>query len=250
MLKEERMRRMLELLDQRGRMTVEEIGQTFYVSLPTIYRDLREMGRRSLIVHERGKIWRTQERSVTTPLEFRGEIHVQEKVRIAAAAAQLIRDDSVIFIDASTTASHLVEYLESFQNLTVLTNGLVTAMLLKQAGIRTYCVGGMLVENSLAVGGRISTDLIDRFEIDIMFFSAHGVSNRGIIVDPSEEETSLRRYMLKKAGICVFLCDRSKFGRSSLFTTAPLSEVDYLVTDEPTAAENITVKGSVIVVGE
>ena len=246
MLKEERIRRILDLLDRQGCVSVEEISRTFFVSQPTIYRDVREMVRRSLVVHEQGRIRRTQEWSVTTPLEFRGEVHVEEKERIARAAAGLVREGSVIFLDASTTASHLVSYLKEIEGVTVLTNGLVTAMRLKQAGVRTFCVGGILVDNSLAVGGSLSASLIDRFEIDTIFFSALGVTEKGMIVDPSEEETSLRRYLLRRVDTSVFLCDASKFGRSSLFTTVPLREVDYLVTDGPVDKEYIRVRKEII----
>ena len=40
-MKEKRMRRILEFVAQQGSVTAEQIRQEFFVSLPTIYRDLR-----------------------------------------------------------------------------------------------------------------------------------------------------------------------------------------------------------------
>jgi len=245
MLKEERLRRMLGILDEQGMITAEELSRMFYVSLPTIYRDLRELARRRQIVHSEGRIQRVQDQTVAAPLDYRRSIHTEEKAAIAREAVQLIAPGSSIFIDASSTAAHLIDYLKPEDDLTVLTNGIVTAMLLKQAGIRVFCVGGALIENSFAVGGRIGTEMINRFSIDTMLFSAHGVNQQGIIIDPSEEETSLRRHILKRTKASVFLCDGSKFGRSSTFNIAPLQEVDYLVTDS-LEAWNAPVKRRVI----
>lgn len=247
MPKESRLQDILNILDEHSPITAEQLSQNLFTSLPTIYRDLRELSRRKLIVHNRGLVQRAQPQTVTTPLDFRRAIQAREKAAIARAAAELIQPGSTVFIDASTTASYLIPELEGL-DITVLTNGLVTAMLLKRAGIRTYCLGGGLVENSLAVSGQSTIELVRRFRIDTMLFSAYGISPSGMIVDPSEGELSLRRYILKHTGVSVLLCDRSKFGKTSLFNMAPLQDVDYLVTDAAPTAEEAPVRRQVITV--
>lgn len=247
MPKESRLQDILNILDEHSPITAEQLSQNLFTSLPTIYRDLRELSRRKLIVHNRGLVQRAQPQTVTTPLDFRRAIQAREKAAIAKAAAELIQPGSTVFIDASTTASYLIPELEGL-DITVLTNGLVTAMLLKRAGIRTYCLGGGLVENSLAVSGQSTIELVRRFRIDTMLFSAYGISPSGMIVDPSEGELSLRRYILKHTGVSVLLCDRSKFGKTSLFNMAPLQDVDYLVTDAAPTPEEAPVRRQVITV--
>jgi len=248
MAKETRLQDILNILDEHSPVTAEQLSRDLFTSLPTIYRDLRELSRRRLIIHAGGYIQRAQPQVVTTPLDFRRAIQAEEKAAIAKAAAGLIRPDSTIFVDASTTASYLVPELALIPNLTVLTNGLVTAMLLKRAGLQTYCLGGGLVEYSLAVVGQSPIELVRRFRIDTMLFSAYGVSPSGRIVDPSEGELSLRRYVLRHTETSVLLCDHSKFGKTSLFNMASLADVDYLVTDAPPAPEQSGVRRQVIVV--
>lgn len=247
MRKDARLQQILDLLDQRGCITAEYLSQVFFVSLPTIYRDLRELSRRNLILHNHGMVQRTHTQTVTTPFDFRREVNAPAKAAIAKAAAALIHDHSTILIDASTTASYLIEELRRFRDLTVLTNGLVTAMLLTRAGIRTCCLGGAPVDNSLAVGGPQAMDLLRNFHVDMMLFSAYGVNRNGVIVDPSEAEVGLRRYALQNT-TSVLLCDRSKFGRSSIFQVAPLTEIDYLVTDAPLTQSEAPVRRRIITV--
>ena len=83
------------------------------------------------------------------------------------------------------------------------------------------------------MGGSLAIEAASNFNIDIMFFSAYGINDKGMIVDTSEGETELRHYILNNAATSVFLCDSSKFGRSAVYNIAPLSAVSYLITDAP-----------------
>lgn len=246
MSKEERLQKILRYLDSNESATVKELSGALYASLPTVYRDLRELTRRNLVHHADGCIRRNEEQTVTTPLHHRITAHAAEKARIAAAATQLLRDDMVLYLDSSTTVSFLIENMQRFSGLTVLTNGLTTAMLLRQAGIETICVGGALAENSLAGCGRIACDTVEHYPIDGAFFSAYAVSDRGLITDPSEHEAALARRVIHQAGFAVLMCDHSKFGKTSLFHTAPLEDLDYLVTDTLPEGMAVQVKQAVI----
>ena len=75
---------------------------------------------------------------------------------------------------------------------------------------------------------------------------ADAVSEKGMIIDPSEEETALRRYILRRSDVSVLLCDKSKFGKTSLFNVAPLSDIDYLVTDACLSYKEAPVKRKII----
>ena len=248
MQREERLRSMLELLRSEGFATVEELSRKFYISLPTAYRDLRELEREKLIIRSGGGAIPVMAEKAHLPLDFRQIMNVSAKVRIGQGAAAFLEPGSVVFLDASSTVASMVPFMDPKLDLTVLTNGLLTAVQLREVGIRTYCVGGRLVDNSVAVCGKLACDVIDQFAIQKLFFSAFGVDGRGVIVDMSETESSLRRYILNMPVTSVFLCDHSKFGRSSVFHTTPLEMVDYVVTDAPLPPESPRPRREVLVV--
>lgn len=246
MTREKRLEKILIYLNDHDSATIEELCRVAQASVPTVYRDLQELSRRDLVARSVGVVRHSREGAVTTPAYRRRMDHVPEKARIARAALRLVHDDMTLFLDASTTASFLVEGLRKFRGLTVITNGLPTAMRLTRAGIPAVCVGGALTKNSLAVGGRIACDSIARFSIDLAFFSAYGITHDGKIADPSEYETALRRFVLKRARESALLCDHSKFGRSSIFHIAALRDIDYLVTDVPRTKEQAPVKKKIL----
>ena len=231
MLRDERLQDILEVLRVRGFVTGKDLSRKFYISLPTVYRDLRELERQGLIIRNGGGVIPVKEGKAHPPLNLRQVVNVDAKDAIGRCAARLLRPGCTAFLDASSTVASMVGYLDPAWNVTVLTNGLMTAMQLQAAGIRTCCVGGALIDNSVAVCGRIAEETVDRFSVDIFFFSAYGVDHRGDIVDMSGAESAFRRRLFQKPATSVFLCDASKFGKRSIFRVVPLGAVDYVISD-------------------
>lgn len=249
MLKEERLQKLLDLLEEREFCTVDYLSEQLSVSMPTIRRDLNELVNRNLIIRSHGGAMHIPRDDVTSPVDFRKTTHYREKVSLARAAVNLIPSNAVIFIDASTTAGAIAENLKGRQDLIIITNSLMTAAYLKNLGVRTYCLGGEVIGSSSAVGGSLALETAANFNVDFMFFSAYGINSRGMIVDTSEEETELRIALLKNAKTSVFLCDNSKFDKSALFNIVSLSEVDYLVTNGPVPAHYPHAKTETIIAG-
>ena len=247
MLREERLQAMLRILSEQEFLTVEELSTRLMVSHPTIRRDLADLAQWRLIVRSHGGAMRAPDEKVTAPLDFRRSIHAREKSLISREAAKLIRSNTVIYLDASTTAAYITEYLRPQQQVTVVTNGLMTAVRLQSKGIRTYCLGGEIVGSSLASGGPIALDSARNFNVDLMFFSSYGINARGDIVDTSESETMLRRSILRSAAASVFLCDSSKFGKQSIYNCVSLGDVDYFVTDAQPPKEYPGVRKDLII---
>lgn len=246
--REERLQALLHAIKDHGCLNAKQLSSMFYISLPTVYRDLRELSRQKLIVHREGLYKVTQDKTVTVSLNARYNSQKARKEKIASAALSLLQDDSVLFFDASTTVSCIASLLSDFHGLTVLTNGLATAMQLDQNGIKTYFLGGQVLENSMAVGGRIAMETLEHFEVDFFLFSAYGLTTQGMIVDTSEREAALRRHLLSRASTSMFLCDSSKIGKRSIYNVAPLARIDYMITDRELPAGDLHTRKRIIIV--
>lgn len=248
MLKEERFQMLLKILEEQEFCTVEYLSRQLNVSMPTIRRDLTELVNRNLIIRSHGGAMHIPWEDVTSPVDFRKTTHYREKVSLARAAAKLIPSNAVVFIDASTTAGSITEQLKGRQDLIIITNSLITAAYLRNLGIRTYCLGGEVIGSSAAVGGALAIETAANFNIDVMFFSATGVTDRGAIVDTSEDETELRSELLKNTATSIFLCDGSKYGKSAPYNIASLADVSYLITNVPPPAHYPRPRKDILVV--
>ena len=156
---------------------------------------------------------------------------IVQKAEIARKAAAMIEDGDVVFLDASTTALHMAKHLTDKHYITVITNSIQLPALLRGSNIPIYSTGGRLIPNSLAFGGPVAEQSIQHFHIDKFFFSSCALTDDGQILDFSEEETMLRKVLLKHADLSIFLCDSSKLGKNAVFHVANLSDVDMVICD-------------------
>lgn len=232
-MKEERYQKILDILEDEKYVTVEDLSERLFVSMPTIRRDLNEMQKIGLITRNHGGAMRRQVDTLGQPIVFRTGVNAQEKLRLAKAAATLLHDDCVIFLDESTTTLHIIDHIPMYRNVTVVTNSMNVLTLLNKYKIPSYCTGGQFSADTMSFVGSIAEEMVQRFGIDIMFFSSSAISDQGCILDYCEEANDLRRKVLSLADKKVFLCDSSKFGKRAAFSLCPLSEVDHIVINAP-----------------
>lgn len=231
MLKEERYDKILEILEKENYVSAHKLSKMLYVSLPTIRRDLTELQLRKQIIRSHGGAKKIQNERIVAPLDFRKTVNSAEKRKLCHAAAAFVNDNDIVFVDSSTTSLQIADFLSEKKNLTVLTNGIPLAAMLVKKGIKTYCTGGEIFENSLANFGSFAEDFIKNFNIDIFIFSCHGVNEKGILTDPSLPETQIRKIAIAQSKKTVFLCDESKLNRSAPFNLIPIQKIDYIVTN-------------------
>ena len=232
MIKKERQDQILQIVTAKHFCSVKLLSQQLYVAPVTIRRDLAEMETAGLIkrCHGGAAVWDHDNREV--PFELRNKEISSQKAIIGKKAARLISHGDTVFLDASSTVSHVVDYIDDSQELTIITNSIRVLEKLKGRGIRCYLTGGMLLENSHALVGRIAEDAVSSLFADICFFSSQGITEDGLITDFSEDETRLRRCMIANSKKSVFLYDHTKLGKRLLFKVCAAEELFATITDE------------------
>lgn len=81
--------------------------------------------------------------------------------------------------------------------------------------------------------GRDAEEAVRKFNADVLFFSCHGVSEDGMMSDPSVEEATLRRVMFEKSKKKYLLCDSSKFNKTYFYNMGNIDELDGVISDVP-----------------
>ena len=227
----ERQQKILEIIMEKKCVSVHTLAEKTFTSESTVRRDLK-------LLEGAGRIRRTfggavLEETLTkeVPYLLRKSQNNSAKKEIARQASRCISNGKIIFLDASTTVSYLVPFLCKFQDLTIITNSPQTSVMLGQSGIKNYCTGGLLLENSLAYIGRQAEDFVSHINADLMFFSSRGISEDGVITDSSMEESHLRNAMMAHARKRYFMCDASKIGKTYLYTLCSCHEIDGIFSD-------------------
>lgn len=231
MIKEERWEKMLTVIAEKRYVSVQKLAEALYVSMPTVRRDLTELEHRGLVIRSHGGVKLPDEGHSQIPIAFRNTFKIQEKRRLCEAAAELISDGFVVYIDPSTTFLRIADLLAEKKGIIVVTNSMLTATALIDAGVRTFCTGGELGGVAYSFTGGHAEAFASDFNYDIALFSSYGVNERGIITDTSEREITLRRTVMKQSKTNVYVCSGEKFGISTPFNFVPLNEMDIVVTD-------------------
>ena len=120
--------------------------------------------------------------------------NIDLKKAIARKAVSLINEGDVIFIDGSTTAFYLAEYLSGFEKLKVITNGIEALNYLTKYRIDVYSTGGLLSPpNRSVLVGNFAQRMINSVHADVVFFSSQSMDANGTIYDCYEEENRIRQ---------------------------------------------------------
>ena len=227
----EREAQILQILKEQQFASVSDLSAALYASPSSIRRDLTHMQSAGLVRRNYGGVVLCDREHTPTPASVRLEENKAKKKQIARMASAYLHDNMTVFLDGSTTASYMVEYIAELQNITVFTNNLRTASELIERSVDTYCIGGRSVLQSHVMGGSYAEDMIRSLHTDILFFSSFALSDDGVISDCTMEENSLRKLMLARSDCRVFLCDSSKFHRFSTHRLCSVEDIEHCVFD-------------------
>lgn len=236
----ERRQQIIRILEEEQRVTVIDLSQHFAVSEVTIRKDLAWLEAQGLAMRTHGGAILTAAEVGSGELGFDLRVRLRrvEKERIGEAAARYVQDGETIALDASTTALAMVPYLRSKRELTVVTNGMRTAMgLIEMPGVSVLMVGGMLRQESFSLVGKWGRSVLEQVHISKAFVGARGITAREGLTDANGEEVELKREMVEVAKEVIGVIDASKWDQVALATFCRFERLTRIITDGQAPAE-------------
>jgi DeoR/GlpR family transcriptional regulator of sugar metabolism len=237
MLKEERHRRILELLESEGRLVAAELPGVLGVSGHTIRRDLEELAdARSLQRVHGGALARSP---VAATYADRQVQAVDGKIAVARAAARLLEPGQVVILDGGSTALHLVDAIPAGHTGTFVTHSPpVAAALGRHPRLEVITVGGTLDTRAMVAVGAQAIEGFRRVNADLCFLGVWALHATAGISTAYFEEAEVRRVLVECADRVVGLVSREKLGTAAAFTIAPATALTDLAT-EPDVPEAV-----------
>src|SRR3569832_2384057 len=238
MLKADRQKEIVALVQGGGAVEVNALAEKFQTSPITIRRDLIEL-------HERGLLERTRGGAVSGEViaegwaryesvsyaEREGE-NSREKRAIAVFVAQLVSDGDCFLINGGTTSRHLAEALRGHYNLHVVTNGLTVAMEFAQSrNASVYLLPGTVDFKKMTSVSRPAPGAFDEFSVRAANQNKHKKTPTNGIAMLSPEEAAMNRAFIDAAQAVNVMVDSSKFRSHAIFRIAHLSKVTRVITD-------------------
>lgn len=229
----ERQQQILNILKTDKSTSVSSLAKQFFICEATIRRDLEKLEKMGLCKRTYGGAVFIEGLDAEIPLIVRETEQKDQKQLIGKAAANLVKDSDIIFMDSSSTVLKMLPYLKGKSNLTIITNGAKAAIDFgEELHTKVYCTGGRLRENSLSYIGETARRCLENYFADVLFFSCRSLSMENGLMDSNEEEAVLRRIMIKNSRKTVLLCDSTKFDTNSFVKICDFNSIHYLVTDQ------------------
>jgi DeoR family transcriptional regulator, aga operon transcriptional repressor len=235
MLVEERRRHILDLLDKEKRVTVRELADVFSVSAVTVRGDLEALAQLGALVRSHGGAVKPLSPAPDLPISLKERIRQNEKARIGATAASMIRDGETVIFDSGTTTAAVARCVAGLRltSLTVITNALNIALEFSNLPqVRVIMLGGFVRGAALSLVGPHAEQALANLNADRVFLGVDGIDPEVGLTTPDVLEAQLSALMIHVSREIVVVADSSKFMQRSLSVIAKLDAIHKLVTDD------------------
>lgn len=183
----------------------------------------------------RGGLERSDQEHPEVEFDLRLRLHRAEKQAIARVAASIVRDDSTIALDASTTALYLARELRlqrRWAQLRVITNGLrIASELARAPGISVMITGGQLRGQAISLVRGATGGPAEGFVVDTAFVGATGLRVESGLHEATHDEAISKSMLIAGAGTVVAIVDSTKWGRRGGPRFCPFTCVERVISD-------------------
>jgi len=210
---QQRRHAIMQLLQEQGEVSVEQLVQLFDTSEVTI--------RGGAILMPQEIIEEEQDDELS-----------QRKLVLAKAAAERIRDHNRIIVDSGSTTAALIKQLNRKQGLVVMTNSLSVATALRSLENEPTLLmtGGTWDTRSESFQGNIAEQVLRSYDFDQLFIGADGIDlERGTTT--FNELVRLSQVMAEVSREVIVMVESQKIGRKMPNVELTWQQIDVLITD-------------------
>jgi DeoR family transcriptional regulator of aga operon len=235
-----RMVAILDLLGQRGSVSLAEVSRELGISPATVRRDLADLEYQRLLLRTHGGATVIDSRS-ELPVALRDSQSPDAKRAIAQYAASLVPTERhAVALSGGSTTSYVARALSNHRDLTIITNSLTIAGLVtSHPQLKVIMTGGLLRPQSLELVGVLAENTFKAINVGTAILGTDGISASGGVTTHDETEARTNSAMVTHAQRVIVVADGSKLGRLTLAKVADVSEIDLLVTDDGADPEEV-----------
>ena len=238
-----RLHKILAMIRRNGRVGVKELSEAFGVSEVTVRNDLNDLANQGLITRTFGGAidfpsarWKQD----SAAHDSGGEA-ARSLSHLGKAAAHLLLEGDVAYIDSSEETRSMVPYLRNLKRVKVITSSLHVALeLARSSDLEVILLGGRVTGKTPAVAADFeSNPVLTQTNIAKAFIGAWGLSPDEGLTDLDSLEASLKREVVGRAKEVVALLRPECWNRVSSSTFARIEDVDIVVTEKEASHEMV-----------
>jgi DeoR/GlpR family transcriptional regulator of sugar metabolism len=224
------------MVETDQRVNVADLTERFGVTDASIRRDLT-------ILEGAGRLRRVHGGAVGRAAQLTSGIYAtklraqrEQKARIGAMAARLVRPGEVVLFDSGTTvaqvAAHMPPSLRAANAITAVTHSLpVIEEIGSWDSPHLVCLGGLYLPDYRAFVGPQAIASLRELTADAVFLGCDGLTVESGLTTPHVLVAEVGAAATSRARRVIVVADASKLGRQGFTPIVPLSNVEVLITD-------------------
>jgi DeoR family transcriptional regulator, fructose operon transcriptional repressor len=230
MFTRERHRQIVDFIDKKRRASFDELRRLVKVSPATLRRDLTLLEAELRLVRVHGGVMHPQFLNGEPSFEKKSHEAVRAKQAIARAAAELIKAEATVFLDAGTTCLEVGRFLMSQKGLVIITNSAKFLHVAEGAAAKVVCVGGDLRAITGALVGSFALSWLEALRADVAVVGASGLSADEGPSTTELSEASMKQTFIRRAKSTILVADASKWQKPSCVRFASWNQIGAWVT--------------------
>lgn len=222
----------LEHIEAKGMVTLEELQAEFPVSAQTLRKDLSLLAEQSPIERfHGGASWPSSTQNL--PYQERQIINQPEKEAIADSLVQHIPNGSSLFINIGTTTEAIARALLQHSNLQIITNNLhVARILYPKTDFRVIVASGEVRPRDGGIVGEATIDFIQQFRLDFGIVGISAIDTDGALLDYDYREVRVAQTIIQQSRQVLLAADHTKFQREAMVQLGHITQANHVFTDQ------------------
>jgi len=222
----------VEQLNKKGRVSLNELNQELNVSSMTIRRDILFLEENNMAQRVHGGAILPKRINSEFLFTQKEELMKDVKKTIAAKAASLLNEGDTVFINSGTTTLQVARALKD-KKLHIVTNNPFVVAVDIDVNVELIMLGGIIRKESFSVVGEPAMETLLNITASKAIIGIDGICpERGLSSSNSLEASLNNRMITQTFGDVIVVADNSKIGRVSPFKAGEIEDISVLITSD------------------
>lgn len=230
MHKTARQKYLIEILSEKGQITISELVDRLQVSADTLRRDLSDLEKQGLAQKNHGGAIALNLSAMNR--QNRNTLLPDTKKRLGKMVAEKIPGGSTLFLDAGSTVLAVATQIQG--PMTVITPSLDIAQHFStRADIQLIFLGGKWDMQQRLFAGSATVSLLERYRADIAVLGTCALHADLGLSASQEADAEVKRAMLAASAEHWLVADHMKLNHCEPWLVAGLADIHQLFLDRP-----------------
>ena len=237
---EKRRQEIAEYVSENKKIKVSDIVERYGISGVSARNDLEILENEDVLRRVHGGAVSISKQESGSDFDKRYKTNSAYKKELAKEVAKLIEDNDTVMMNAGTTLTYILRAIHDKKNVSIVTNSLPnTVEALDSPDFNVILLGGQIDPKYRYTFGSDALSQLEKYHANKCIISVDGVNAQNGLTLYYSSEVDVIKKMIDCSDTCIVAVTKSKIGKNTFASVAPITDVDILVTNKSEKTDEI-----------